>query len=284
MDFLEEAHGPASVAPPGWDAPRLIAAPAAAPQLVLDNGQQPTEAALRWRLRAASLDYLIVYGVYLLLCLAFRWRVATLGHAIVLAIVVAAYHFVLESRGGQTIGKARYGLQVVSVDGRPATPKAIAIRSVLRVVDQLPTCYVSGLISIVRTGPARRQRIGDVAAETKVIAVDGVAAAKGTPAWMLPTATVLAVIVSALFAYGIAEAGKQPLSSAQNAQFVAGCERSPGAQLIDCGCLLNYLEADGYVTLSSLENLVSQATNERITGRQGSARRDLTAAGLACRR
>jgi uncharacterized RDD family membrane protein YckC len=251
---------------------------------VLDNGQQPTEAALRWRLRAASLDYLIVYVSFLGLCAAFHWRVATVGHVVVLAVAVAAYHFVLESFGGQTFGKARYGLQVVSLDGRPASAKAIAIRSVLRVVDQFPLCYVSGLISMVRTGPARRQRIGDVAAETKVIAVDGVAVEKGTPSWMLPVATMFAVIVSSFYVYKLAEYNKQPLSSADQAQFIAGCESSPGAAALDCGCALNQLEADGYVTLDSLETMMVQALQERASGQQGTARRELTAVGLACRR
>src|SRR5579884_3408422 len=165
MDVYSEAPSATSVAPPGWTTGAWVPAtasvlppgPAAAAPVAIAAGQEPTEAAMRWRLRAASLDYMIVYLFYLGACGALGWRVFTLDHLIVLGLAVAVYHFILESRDGQTIGKRRYGVRVVAVDGRPASPKAVAIRSVLRVVDQLPTCYLSGLISMVRTGPARRQ-------------------------------------------------------------------------------------------------------------------------------
>jgi uncharacterized RDD family membrane protein YckC len=282
MESLGESSQPASVAPPGWSSPRPLVR-VLAEEPVLPSGQQATEAALRWRLRAASLDYMIVYAGYLLVCLILHWRVADLGHVILLTLAVAAYHFALESRGGQTIGKRRYGLRVVSVDGGSPSPKAIAIRSALRVIDQIPVFYLSGLISMVRTGPARRQRIGDVVAETKVIAVDGVAARRGTAGWMLPTATVLAMLLSALFVYGVAESGNRPLDATQQAEFIAGCERSSGAALVNCGCLLSRLEADGYDTPNSLRNLMVQDSSEQLNGQNGPARRELVAAALACR-
>ena len=292
MDLYGEATAATSIAPPGWSTgtwvPAVASAPPPGPALAtpvaLTAGQEATEAAMRWRLRAASLDYVIVYLFYLGACGALGWGVFTLGHLIVLGIAVALYHFVLESRDGQTIGKRRYGVRVVALDGGPASPKAVAIRSVLRVVDQLPTCYLSGLVSMVRTGPARRQRIGDVAAETKVIAVDGAAARRGTPGWMLPAATILAVVTSLFWVYAIAQAGAKPLSGADKAQFVAGCERSSGAAEVACQCLLNRLEGDGYVTIQSLHDVVAQAQSELITGQVGSARSELAAAGLACRR
>jgi uncharacterized RDD family membrane protein YckC len=282
MESLGDGSGPVSVPPPGWTLPQSSVR-AVGVERVLPSGQQPTEAALRWRLRAASLDYLIVYAGYLLACLLLRWRVAEIGHLILLTLAVAAYHFALESRDGQTIGKRRYGLRVVSVDGRAASPKAIAIRSVLRVIDQVPVCYLSGLVNMVRTGPERRQRLGDVVAETKVIAVDGVAARRGTAGWMLPTATVLAAVVSALFAYGLAESGNQPLNATQGAQFITGCERSAAAAVVDCGCLLSRLEADGYNTLNSLKDLIAQLTSEQANGQNGPARNEVISAGLGCR-
>jgi len=147
------------------------------------------DAAVRWRVRAARIDSLIVYGAYLLVCLLLHWRVANATHLLWLAVAGVAYHFIFEARDGQTIGKRRYGIRVVAADGGPASPKAVAIRSVVRVIDSMPVCYVSGLISMLRTGPARRQRIGDIAAGTIVVAVDGRAASQGTPGWMLPAAT-----------------------------------------------------------------------------------------------
>jgi uncharacterized RDD family membrane protein YckC len=158
-------------------------------------------------MRAARLDNLIVYGGYLLACLLLHWQVATIAHLICLAMAGAAYHFAFEARDGQTLGKRRYGIRVVAADGGPASPRAVAIRSVVRIVDSLPVCYLSGLISMLRTGPARRQRIGDIVAGTIVVAVDGRAARHGTPPWMLSVATLGAVVVSALSVIGVAEAG-----------------------------------------------------------------------------
>jgi uncharacterized RDD family membrane protein YckC len=252
-------------------------------QATVAGGQPAAEAAVRWRIGAAAIDNLLVNGLYLLVCLVLHWQVANLDHLLVLLGLGVVYHFALESRDGQTIGKRRYGIRVVSVDGGTAAPKAIAIRSVLRTIDSLPFWYLSGLISMVRTGPSRRQRIGDVAAETKVIAVDGRSASQGTPPWLLPAATLFALAISVFAVLSIAEAGHQPLSGTQQAQFVAGCNNSSGG-LIDCQCLLNRLEADGYDTLDSLESVVQEAANERFYGQSGRARSELTSDGLACRR
>ena len=243
--------------------------------------QAPADAAVRWRISAAVIDNILVYLAYLLLCLVLGWRALNLEHLLALVVIGVLYHFVLESRDGQTIGKRQYGLRVVAVDDLPAGPKAIAVRSVLRIVDQLPTWYLSGLVNMVRTGPARRQRIGDVVANTKVVAVEGRSAVRGTPNWMLPTATLVALAFSALLAVAVAEAGHQPLTSAQTAQFVAGCEASTQG-IVNCRCVLTRLEADGYVTLDELNTLFQQGQEERTTGQPGQARNELTTVGFAC--
>src|SRR5579884_851468 len=116
-----------SVPPPGWsaghDGATVVAGPAAVPAVaavsepLVAAGQPAAEAAVRWRVRAATLDNLLVYAAYLLLCLMFGWRPLTVSHLPVLLGLGVLYHFVLESHGGQTIGKRRYGVQVVSVHG-----------------------------------------------------------------------------------------------------------------------------------------------------------------------
>jgi hypothetical protein len=136
---------------------------------------------------------------------------------------------------------------------------------------------------MVRTGPARRQRIGDVAAQTMVVAVDGHAAEKGTPSWLLPVATLLATAVSALGIWSVANAGSQPLSSIDRAQFIAGCQNSPGGQLLDCNCLLTQLEAAGYDTRKDLANLFAQAQMLTVAGARNPARTVLLNAARACR-
>lgn len=203
-----------SVAPPGWSSPppRVAQPPAAIPAPTTLGGEA-AHAAVRWRARAARIDNAIVYGCYLAVCVLLHWQVASVAHLIWATGASVAYRFGLEARDGQTIGKRRYGIRVVAVDGGPAGPRAIAIRSVLRMVDSLPVCYLVGLLSMIRTGPGRRQRIGDIAAGTIVVAVDGRAARRGTAEWMLPAAAVAAVIVSALAVMAITEVPQQSLKS-----------------------------------------------------------------------
>jgi uncharacterized RDD family membrane protein YckC len=238
---------------------------------------------VRWRINAAILDNFAVYGLYLLVCLVLHWRVANLGHLLVLLLIDVVYHFALESRDGQTIGKRCYGVRVVTLDDQRPSPKAIAMRSALRIIDSLPFWYLSGLVNMVRTGPQRRQRIGDVAAETKVVALAGRAATSGTPGWMLPTATLVALVISTFGVIRIARAGSQPLTVSQQEQFVAGCQNTAGA-VVDCQCLLTHLQADGYTTLDSLRSVLGDAAAEHNAGESGTALNEVRADTVACRR
>jgi uncharacterized RDD family membrane protein YckC len=85
------------------------------------------------------------------------------------------YFFATESGGGQTLGKKLMKLRVVRADGRPAGMGEIAVRTILRVVDN----YLIGLIVMLATGE-RRQRVGDLAAGT--IVVDATASTVAPPA------------------------------------------------------------------------------------------------------
>ena len=87
------------------------------------------------------------------------------------------YFFALESGGGQTVGKKLMKLRVVRADGRPAGMGEIAVRTILRVVDN----YLVGLIVMLATGE-RRQRIGDLAAGTIVVDAARLAVAAPAPA------------------------------------------------------------------------------------------------------
>ena len=80
----------------------------------------------------------------------------------------------------QTVGKKVLGLRVVSADGSAAAPTAILIRNVVRLVDWLPLLYIVGAVSLFMTGE-RRQRVGDIAAKTRVVAADAPPDAPGPP-------------------------------------------------------------------------------------------------------
>jgi uncharacterized RDD family membrane protein YckC len=87
------------------------------------------------------------------------------------------YFFALESGDGQTVGKKLMKLRVVREDGSPAGMREIAVRTILRVIDN----YLVGLIVMLATGE-RRQRIGDLAAGTVVVDATGSAPVAAAPA------------------------------------------------------------------------------------------------------
>jgi uncharacterized RDD family membrane protein YckC len=84
------------------------------------------------------------------------------------AILAFAYYDVPETVSGQTLGKRLMGLRVTRRDGRKASPGAILVRTLLRIVDFLPFLYLLGLLAIGASGARRRQRLGDLAARTVV--------------------------------------------------------------------------------------------------------------------
>ena len=87
------------------------------------------------------------------------------------------YFFALESGEGQTVGKKLMKIRVVRADGRPAGMREVAVRTILRVVDN----YLVGLIVMLATGD-RRQRIGDLAAGTIVVDASSSMVAAAAPA------------------------------------------------------------------------------------------------------
>jgi uncharacterized RDD family membrane protein YckC len=276
-----------SVPPPSWVGGSAARPAPAAFTAVAPPGthraQAPADAAIRWRIGAAFLDNIVVIGLYLLVCLLLHWRVVTIHYLPAILVIDVLYHLVLESRDGQTLGKRRYGLRVVTLDGQVPAPKAILLRSVLRIVDQLPAWYASGLINVVRTGPNRRQRIGDVVAGTTVIAAEGRSAQRGTPGWYLPAATLAATAISILGLYGVTQAGNQPLDPTQTAEFVTGCDRT-AVRAVDCECVLTRLQAAGYNTLNQIRDLEVRVQSERAAGQLGTATTTLRAAFIPCRR
>ncbi len=86
-------------------------------------------------------------------------------------VLAFAYYFVTEMVWAQTLGKRALGIRVVRVDGSKAGAGPIAVRTLLRAIDGFPAFYIVGLIAIFATG-SKRQRIGDLAAKTRVVAID----------------------------------------------------------------------------------------------------------------
>jgi Tol biopolymer transport system component/uncharacterized RDD family membrane protein YckC len=127
------------------------------------------------RSSAALIDIALLAGVFLIFSL-------TVGDAglgggkvyaylngtwfLVYLAVVLVYYFALEASLGQTVGKRLLGLRVVRADGSRPSVAAIAVRTLLRIVDWLPALYLVGFLAMATS--VRRRRLGDLVAKTSV--------------------------------------------------------------------------------------------------------------------
>jgi uncharacterized RDD family membrane protein YckC len=136
-----------------------------------------TTAGLGRRVTAALVDLVILSAVFVFSAIAFgdttsangTVHVGLTGAPFVLFVVFAlAYYGVLEAATGRTPGKFACRVRVMGEDGLPAGGRAIAVRTVLRLIDGLPFAYLVGFVCILATGE-RRARIGDLAGRTAVV-------------------------------------------------------------------------------------------------------------------
>jgi uncharacterized RDD family membrane protein YckC len=82
-------------------------------------------------------------------------------------IIEIAYFIAAEQvSGGRSVGKWLIGLRVVSDGGAVLSARASVVRSLLRLVDELPASYLLGFV--VMLASKRHQRLGDLAAGTVV--------------------------------------------------------------------------------------------------------------------
>lgn len=85
-------------------------------------------------------------------------------------VVLLGYQTALEGYYGQTLGKRYRDIVVVTADGDDCTWVAAVVRNLLRIVDALPAFYLLGVV--VAYVSDEHQRLGDVAADTRVVYVD----------------------------------------------------------------------------------------------------------------
>jgi len=189
-------------------------ASAASPVLPLPAAEIPPpgrEDLLGLRIAAALIDLAVLAGLLVILSAAvgqasvsgggFSVSVSGAWAALFLAVALL-YYFVLEAWIGQTLGKRLLGLRVLGVGETRPSVWAVAVRTLLRLVDWLPLLYLAGFITMLATG-TRRQRIGDLAGHTEV--------ARALPARhrglaLVPLAVVLLAAVG-LLVYRSASAG-----------------------------------------------------------------------------
>lgn len=136
--------------------------------------------ALGRRIGAALIDILLMTVLLVVLALTIGERTAMPhgwsirlegGRFLLYLALLLLYYFVFEATTGKTLGKLALGVVVRHVSGRPASTGAVAIRTLLRLVDWLPFLYLAGFVTMLATG-RRRRRLGDLAAKTTVVRSD----------------------------------------------------------------------------------------------------------------
>jgi len=111
-----------------------------------------------------SLTISATLDVYFLRSLGISKAILTAG----IFIIAWGYHVLFEVFfDGKTPGKKYFGLKVVTTEGQKIEFFPSLIRNILRVVDFLPFCFFSGIITMMLTN--HHQRIGDFVSKTIVI-------------------------------------------------------------------------------------------------------------------
>jgi uncharacterized RDD family membrane protein YckC len=176
------------------------------------------------RIAAALIDFAVFLVLFVVLAMligeasltggSFSFFLDGAGAALFIALVLL-YYFVLEATIGQTVGKLLLNVRVACSDGSRPPVSAVAIRTVLRVVDSLPAFYLVGFITMMATG-TRRQRLGDLAAKTSIVLTPpmrhrGLAAAA--------VASALVLILTGAFVYVAASAEEEKTYHAHGVSF-----------------------------------------------------------------
>lgn len=139
------------------------------------------EATVGSRGAALLLDWVLQGGVLIALNLALGFvlgetaLVATLPDWVEISVfvvlnflVVFGYPVAMETLwGGRTLGKAAFGLRVVTTEGAPVRFRHAAIRAALALVDFALTSGVAAVVASLVS--SRRQRLGDMVAGTVVL-------------------------------------------------------------------------------------------------------------------
>ena len=173
----ESAPAPAQPAPaPEGPRPPWLAASAADPEPpIFDLPTVPEPAPLpqaprladriapyRMRGLAFLIDSVIAGGIAPGTYLALGRSLFT---ALLAIALILCWDFLFESLRSQTIGKRIMKYRVVRRDGSLLRPQHVAVRSVLRLIDNV----LFATLSIVLSGQSRRQWLGDLAAGTIVV-------------------------------------------------------------------------------------------------------------------
>jgi uncharacterized RDD family membrane protein YckC len=132
------------------------------------------------RVAAAAIDALIVLVLLVVIAKTLGdegntkrsiWAETEGSPRTIFILLTFAYFFATELAWGQTVGKRVMKLRVVRADGGRLGAGPAAIRNIVRFVDAFPVLYIVGAIVLFTFGN-KTQRLGDMAAKTKVVGDD----------------------------------------------------------------------------------------------------------------
>jgi uncharacterized RDD family membrane protein YckC len=132
------------------------------------------------RVAAAAIDAMIILVLLVVIAKTLGdegatkrsiWAETSGSPRMVFLLLTFAYFFASELVWAQTIGKRVMKLRVMRVDGSRLSAGPAAIRNLVRFVDWFPVAYIVGAVVLFTFGH-KSQRLGDMAAKTKVIADD----------------------------------------------------------------------------------------------------------------
>jgi uncharacterized RDD family membrane protein YckC len=120
------------------------------------------------RILAFIVDNLLATVLAFLAIAAVRAQNSVLGGAIV-CLLYLLYFFIFESVWCRTPGKFFQGLQVRKTDGGKCSTSAAAIRTLARILEVNPLLLGGLPAGIAILSTKRKQRIGDLLADTMVV-------------------------------------------------------------------------------------------------------------------
>ncbi len=123
------------------------------------------------RLIAVFIDHLIAFALMLFVVALVPERFPIVK-GVLFFLVYLAYFVVLEALWSRTLGKYFQGLIVCKVDGNPCDWRASFIRNGLRLLEVNPLLFGGLPAGIAILSSKRRQRIGDMLADTVVVSVN----------------------------------------------------------------------------------------------------------------
>jgi uncharacterized RDD family membrane protein YckC len=134
----------------------------------MDKMAEEIGVADKQRIYAAIIDY--AFAAFLSLATIVIISIENpVFNAIVLSIIYLGYFFIFELMMGRTPGKMLYGLTVQKVSGESCGLREVSLRTLTRILETNPLLFGGLPAGLAIIASERRQRLGDMLAQTIVV-------------------------------------------------------------------------------------------------------------------